>query len=213
MGITTSWAVWVLKEATNLEISIKRLDIEHTQVMCTECDISPSHLITKTKRGVESGLRPEPPHSIACHFLQEGGVQAPFPTQHPSGREFRRGTGAGDCQILSGSLPPLHTITTLSFTQRSAGRLHHSVLSPILQGTAETTAVIQLWNPAQPPTGPVPETGSWKHCACLPDTGEGWPPGAGAGPGLVSALCGKDCRESCEGSLLPFIAWKTGGRV
>lgn len=131
--------------------------------------------------GAQSSL-----HPIARHFLQEGGG-----LESHSSLSAHQG-GKLECSVLPSSLSSLHTNTSPS-AQPSAGRLRHSVLSAILQGKAETTAVVQLWNPAQPPTGPVPETGSQEELCMPAGCQTGWTPRAGAVPGLVSASCGKDC--------------------
>lgn len=109
--------------------------------------------------------------------------------------------------------PPPHTNTPPS-TQASAGRLRHRVLSPILPGMAETTAVVQLRNPAQPPRSRAAlcqrqEAG--RNPARLLDTGKGWTPGAGARPGLGVHCVRRTIRESCAGSLSPFVAWRALG--
>lgn len=162
--------------------------------MFTECDIPPR---IEARDRIRPGGWLSSPYSVTCHFLQEKGVR----------------DGSWRFSVLI-QQPPHHTQTHPLPTQASAGRLRHRVLSPILLGMAETTAVVQLRNPAQPPRSRAAlcqrqEAG--RNCARLLDTGKGWTPGAGARPGLGVRCVHRTIRESCAGLLSPFVAWRALG--
>ncbi|ELK00317.1 MyoD family inhibitor [Pteropus alecto] len=129
------------------------------------------------------GMRRSPASGHLClgHHPGRHLPTCPGPITHV----FVEATCIGVCtQTCVGRIELLGEEQYIIVSKPSTGRLRHSVLSAILQGKAETTAVVQLWNPAQPPTGPVPETGSQEEL-CMPAGRQtGWTPGAEAVPGL-----------------------------
>ena len=106
------------------------------------------------KRGTEAGWGPRTPLPLSHAMSSRKGreVRAPFSTL------LIKDSGPSGHSVPIQPLP--HDTAALPLGRRPfAGRLRHSGASPTLQGM-ETTAVVQLRNPAQPPTGPVPATGS-----------------------------------------------------
>ena len=72
----------------------------------------------------------------------------------------------------------------------------------------------QLWSScrAQPSRlAPCQRQEAEKSCTCLLDAEAGWTPGAGARPGLLSALCGKDCTGELWGALSALAVWRAVG--
>ena len=159
-----------------------------TQNIPNSCVLNHCLLITKNKERNRSrpGTQSSPPTST-CHVLQKG-AWGPILYSAYQGQRSWQGT-----HFLSSPSPDDTRALPLGH-KPSAGRLRHRGPSPTLQGT-ETTAVVQLRNPAQPPTGPVPATGSREEL-CTP---------AGHWGGV-------DARGWSQARLCNHVVWKGADR-
>ena len=143
-----------------------------TQNIPNSCVLNHCLLITKNKERNRSrpGTQSSPPTST-CHVLQKG-AGGVHPLLCLSGTAILAGHSRptqppppDDTQALPlGRKPPLDA--SPPWTQGLRREVAPQQPAPTLQGT-ETTAVVQLRSPAQPPTGPVPATGS-REGLCTP---------------------------------------------
>ena len=143
-----------------------------TQNIPNSCVLNHCLLITKNKERNRSrpGTQSSPPTST-CHVLQKGAGGGPSSTllirDSNPGRALTSypAPPPHDTQALPlGRKPPLDA--SPPWTQGLRREVAPQQPAPTLQGT-ETTAVVQLRSPAQPPTGPVPATGS-REGLCTP---------------------------------------------
>ena len=137
-----------------------------TQNIPNSCVLNHCLLITKNKERNRSrpGTQSSPPTST-CHVLQKG-AGGPILYSAYQGQQSWQGT-----HVLPSAAPPTtHKHSPLDASPPWTQGLRREVApqqpAPTLQGT-ETTAVVQLRSPAQPPTGPVPATGS-REGLCTP---------------------------------------------
>ena len=163
-----------------------------TQNIPNSCVLNHCLLITKNKERNRSrpGTQSSPPTST-CHVLQKGAGGGPSSTL------LIRDSNPGRALTSYPAPPPPRHTSTPPWTQAllgrkaSAGRLRHSSPPPLSRARRP-----QLWSScgAQPSHRLVPcqrqEAG--KGCARLRDTGEGWTPEAGARPGSVITVCGRE---------------------
>ena len=197
MGVITIQTVWVLREATNLEISSKGL--------AYRTYLPPSPPTPGEKR--EMGPGPSP---LTCHFFLEGGGLAPH--SPPSARQ------GGELEVLSPypAASPRHS-QARRLPHSPLQRLLHSVLPPFSRARQRP----QLWSSCGTQSGLQPalcqrqEAGKSSACwggeLCCWTQGSGGCQGLELGPALSVHHVERTVLEGCAGWLSLFVAWRLLG--